>query len=88
MPFTLQVHQFRRGRNNQRVLAKEVPYKAFSNGDQRLYVQDGHVYSESGVLEENPPGWFWSAYAQTTPEKKKILGLIEPGTKGKAKADT
>ncbi len=83
MPFTLQTHQFRRGRANQRVLAKVTPYKAFSNGEQRLYVQSGKVWSEGGEEITNPPGWFWEAYETTTPEKKAILGLDGPPRKSK-----
>lgn len=78
MPFTLTVHHSRVNKKGQRVIVKETPYKTFSNGMTRIYVQDGGVYYENGERLEDPPRWLWEAYAHTTPEKRKKLGVELP----------
>lgn len=75
MPFSLNTHKFKRGPGNKRILDKVIPYKAFTNGPERLYAQDGGVYSEGGQLIEDPPAWFWTAYGFTSDEKKALLKI-------------
>lgn len=44
-----------------------------------LWVQNGHVYDDVGVVIEDIPEWFWEEYNKMTPYMKDRLGLTRGG---------
>lgn len=57
-----------------------------SNGDQRLWLQGGHIYDESGIDlgPDEVPGWFEEEYKKLTPLMKSTHPIDGSAPAGKA----